>query len=200
MSSTSLLDLLNFNENLEKRKDRARFIRRNVKYSADMDFVETPPEAVEALLSVERFEGDILEPCAGKGAISKILIAHGYNVISRDLVDRNNEKVEANKDYFASTEMFGNVITNPPYRKATQFAYHAIQHVYHKVAFLLRGTFLETPTRRDWLFENPELPTCFEKLYVFSERLPFGESNMIMYCWFLWNKQFHGNHPTIHWL
>jgi hypothetical protein len=52
------------------------------------DFHETPSVAVEALLSVETFTGPIWEPACGRGAISEVLIEHGHDVISTDLVDR----------------------------------------------------------------------------------------------------------------
>ena len=37
------------------------------------DYYATPPEATDALLSVESFEGNIFEPCCGEGHISKRL-------------------------------------------------------------------------------------------------------------------------------
>lgn len=52
------------------------------------DFYPTPPEAVRALLSVEAFEGSIWEPACGDGAISKVLLAAGFDVVSTDLIDR----------------------------------------------------------------------------------------------------------------
>ena len=52
------------------------------------DFYPTPPEAVRALLSVETFEGSIWEPACGDGAISKVLLEAGHEVVSTDLIDR----------------------------------------------------------------------------------------------------------------
>lgn len=52
------------------------------------DFYPTPPEAVRALLSVETFEGSIWEPACGDGAISKVLLDAGHEVVSSDLIDR----------------------------------------------------------------------------------------------------------------
>jgi len=43
---------------------------------------------VRALLSVETFEGSIWEPACGDGAISKVLLAAGFDVVSTDLIDR----------------------------------------------------------------------------------------------------------------
>ena len=52
------------------------------------DYYPTPPEATESLLQVEKFEGKILEPACGEGHISKVLMSHGHQVVSNDLVDR----------------------------------------------------------------------------------------------------------------
>jgi hypothetical protein len=52
------------------------------------DFYPTPPEAVRALLSVETFTGSVWEPACGDGAISKVLIEAGFEVVSTDLIDR----------------------------------------------------------------------------------------------------------------
>ena len=52
------------------------------------DFYETPIEAVQALLSVESFTGEIWECACGKNRIANILKDNNYNVFSSDLVDR----------------------------------------------------------------------------------------------------------------
>lgn len=41
------------------------------------EFYPTPPEATRALLSVERFDGDIWEPACGHGAIATVLTDAG---------------------------------------------------------------------------------------------------------------------------
>ena len=56
------------------------------------DYYSTPVEALESLLNVEKFEGDIFEPCCGEGHISKHLVKEGFNVESSDLMDRGYGK------------------------------------------------------------------------------------------------------------
>lgn len=86
-----------------------RFPRR-----AAYEFYPTPPEATRALLSVESFEGDIWEPACGDGAISKVLEAAGYQVVSTDLIDRGFGA--GGQDFLKSPEPLArNIITNPPY-------------------------------------------------------------------------------------
>jgi hypothetical protein len=63
---------------------------------------------------VETFEGSIWEPACGDGAISKVLEAAGYTVISTDLVDRGYG--HGGHDFLKSETPLGrNIITNPPY-------------------------------------------------------------------------------------
>ena len=55
---------------------------------AAYDYYATEPRAVELLLEQEQFASTIWEPACGEGHISKVLIEHGYEVISTDLIDR----------------------------------------------------------------------------------------------------------------
>lgn len=52
------------------------------------DFYATEPKAVGLLLQREKFSEKIWEPACGQGHISKVLMAHGYKVLSSDLVNR----------------------------------------------------------------------------------------------------------------
>ena len=76
------------------------------------DFVETPKEITKLLLNNEKFEGNILEPCCGNGAISEILKKEGYKVISSDLNEYGYGEI---KDVFDIKEEYDNIITNPPF-------------------------------------------------------------------------------------
>jgi tRNA G10 N-methylase Trm11 len=88
--------------------------RRSFARREPFEFYPTPPEATRALLSVERFEGTIWEPACGDGAISKVLEAAGYYVISTDLIDRGYGT--GGVDFLKTTEALGrNIVTNPPY-------------------------------------------------------------------------------------
>lgn len=52
------------------------------------DYYATDPKAVEMLLEMETFAPVIWEPACGEGHISKVLQAHGHEVISTDLIYR----------------------------------------------------------------------------------------------------------------
>lgn len=53
---------------------------------ADDDYYATDPKAVEELLKREKFSHYVWEPACGGGHISKVLEAHGYDVLSSDIV------------------------------------------------------------------------------------------------------------------
>ena len=52
------------------------------------DFYATPSWVTEALLQHVRFRGPVWEPCCGDGAMSTVLAAHHYEVVSIDIADR----------------------------------------------------------------------------------------------------------------
>lgn len=114
------------------------------------DYYATEPLATDLLCDLEEFRGPILEPACGEGHISKQLIAHGYEVVSRDLVDRGYGEVS---DFlFMNTERWpGDIITNPPYAFAQEFVEQALKMIEpgRKVAMFLKLTFLEGKKRAE---------------------------------------------------
>ncbi len=87
------------------------------------DFYPTPEIATVKLLEVLKFEGEIWEPACGDGAISLVLERYGYLVKSSDLIDRGFGEVGI--DFLRSNYKTDNIMTNPPFRHASKFIYHA---------------------------------------------------------------------------
>lgn len=166
------------------------------------DFYPTPPVSTEALLRVEKFCGDIWEPACGDGAISKILIAHGYNVISSDLIDRGygDSHIDFLLDYKTEVD---NIITNPPFKLAREFVEHALARSRRKVAMLCRLAWLEGKARKELFLRTP-----LARVWVHSERVHIlrngdqmlaGGGGMIAFAWFVWDHE-HKGPPTLGWL
>jgi hypothetical protein len=83
------------------------------------DFYATPNWVTEALLQRFQFRGSIWEPCCGAGAMSTVLAAHGYEVVSTDIADCGFGT--AGVDFLASRSVRDgcrSIITNPPYGEA----------------------------------------------------------------------------------
>lgn len=83
------------------------------------DYYATEPKAMELLLAEEVFAPVIWECACGEGHLSKVLAAHGYEVISTDLIYRGFGDPEP-LDFLKETleDFEGDIITNPPYKYA----------------------------------------------------------------------------------
>jgi hypothetical protein len=169
------------------------------------DYYATDPRAVEMLLELEQFSPVIWEPACGEGHISKVLQAHGYEVISTDLIYRGFGDPEPLDFLKESLEDFeGDIITNPPYKYALEFAEQALNSVQpgRKVAMFLKLQFLEGKSRKQFFLHNPP-----KVVYVSSSRLicamngEFSKypSSAVAYAWFVWEKGFQGD-PIIKWI
>ena len=170
----------------------------------DNDFYETNPKAVELLLQAEQFSENIWECACGRGAISKVLIDHGYNVCSTDLVDRGYG--ETGIDFLEAPGWFdGDIITNPPYSLAEEFVVQAnnILPQFSKAAFFLRLSFLESKKRKPFFEKYPP-----KRVYVITGRIGCAKNgdwskansrSAVAYAWFVWKVGFKGE-PVIRWL
>ena len=169
---------------------------------ADADYYATEPAATDWLCKIEQFQSPILEPSCGEGHISRQLIAHGYDVVSRDLVDRGYGKV-ADFLLFNNETWEGDIITNPPYSKAQEFVTQALQMVRpgRKVAMFLKLTFLEGKKRAELFKIAPPI-----RVWVSRSRLKCAKNgdfasmdgSATAYAWFIWEKGFQG-YPEIRW-
>lgn len=161
------------------------------------DYYATEPKAVELLMGLETFDKNILEPSCGEGHISDVLKSHGYNVVSRDIVDRGYGDVA---DFLSddNREWNGDIITNPPYKYGCEFVEKALQIIPngHKVAMFLKVQFLEGKRRRKMFDVMPP-----KRIWVTSSRLKCamnGEFDKMAgsatsYAWFIWEKGFSGD-------
>ena len=165
------------------------------------DLYETPPEAVRALLEVERLpEGAVWEPACGPGSIVRVLRAAGHRVYATDLVDYGLDDSESGVDFLMEREpgfYVGAIVTNPPFKLAEQFVCHALTLCPH-VIMLLRLAFLESERRRSILDGG-----LLARVHVFRNRLPMMHragwngpraSSATPFAWFVWDRQHQG--PT----
>ncbi|RUV19920.1 SAM-dependent methyltransferase [Mesorhizobium sp. M7A.F.Ca.MR.245.00.0.0] len=175
---------------------------------------ETCPEAMHTLLALETFGGRIKEPACGRGAISRMLEAAGYDVVLSDLVDYGTHDrhgvLQTVQDFVTSEagDDCDDIATNPPYGSALNaFVAHALRvHRPPKMALLLNLNFLcgfDDPDR------NYAMDECMPaRVHVFSRRLPMmhrdgwdgNEANSRMNtAWFVWEQNLVGEYagPTV---
>ena len=159
------------------------------------DYYATEPKAIELLCDLETFAPVIWECACGQGHLSEVLKNRGYTVISSDLIDRGYGK--GGVDFLKCDKLFhGDIITNPPYKFAKEFAEHALKIVDEgcKVAMFLKVQFLEGKARKELFKKYPP-----KVIYVASsrllcakngefERMKAGGGSAVEYAWFIWEK------------
>ena len=94
------------------------------------DFYATDPVAIDLLLKYPRIQlpQNVWEPSCGSGCLSKRLEERGYQVVSTDLVYRGYGRGGVN--FFEQRTMPDGckaIITNPPYKFATEYVLHALR-------------------------------------------------------------------------
>jgi len=173
-----------------------------------LDFYPTPPGATRALLSVESFDGAIWEPACGEGDMTRPLREAGYRVFATDIKDYGGDPLVRAWDFLSPLPLrpsgLRHIVTNPPFRLASEFAYRARESVPGKVCLLVRLMWLESLRRRDlWTDCN------LARVWVFRDRLPFqrgrlavegeGGGRMMPYMWAVFDPQ-HEGPPTLGWV
>lgn len=167
------------------------------------DYYATEPKAAILLMEVENFNSNIWECACGEKHLAKEFIKSGYNVRCSDIINRcENEVFDFLSE--ANTNFNGDIITNPPYNKASEFIEKAIEIIPsgNKVAMFLKVQFLEGKARKK-LFEKypPKI------IYISSSRLNCAKNgefdkyptSAIAYCWFVWEKGYEGD-TKIKWI
>ncbi len=161
------------------------------------DFYRSPPSVAQGLLSVERFMGPIHEPACGDGAISQVLEDCGHTVVSEDLIDRGFGA--GGVDFLARTRAPGNcpnLVTNPPFALADEFALHALELGYAHICLFARLAWLEGAARHKKLWrKHPP-----SRIWVFSKRQTLwrgdepspGKGGTLAFAWFVWQRGFPG--------
>ena len=161
------------------------------------DLYSTPPEAVRALLSIEKLPHQIWEPAAGRGNIVKTLREAGHAVIASDITDYGFP-LHYRRDFLLERKMPAGctaILTNPPYRLTQQFVAHALG-LAPLVAMLLRLSFLESKRRTSILGSGR-----LARVHVFRNRLPMMHrdgwagpkaSSSIPFAWYVWSRDHNG--------
>ena len=177
---------------------------------AENDYYATPYESTKALLDVESFIGDFIEPCVGGGHIAEVVKEYypNSNVVGVDLVDRGYDNTIVSNYFDYKFDGDFNVVTNPPYSMAQEFLEHSMDNLKEgkKVAMFLKIQFLEGAKRRELFKKYPP-----KVVHVFSKRQnpwrngsPVDEkgkpwSSTMCFAWFVWEKGYNGQ-TTVNWI
>ena len=171
------------------------------------DYYATDPIAVELLLKEEKFSNNIWECASGENHLAEVFKKNGYNVRASDIVKRTPDTEEYDFLSMENNNWNGDIITNPPYKFATEFIYKALTIIPkgNKVAMFLKVQFLEGKERKHLFTQFPP-----KVIYVSSSRIMCakngdfdkmkkGGGSAVAYAWFVWEKGFNGN-TIIKWI
>lgn len=176
------------------------------------DFYATDPIAIDGLfgnVSVGMKIPDVVWECAcGSGCLSERMEYYGRKVYSSDLVNRGYGEV---LDFLKADAMPDGcecIITNPPYKYATEFVRHSLELLPEGglCIMFLKTTFLEGQKRYNDIFSvTPPLYVLqFKKRVLCAkngkfQRMRDGGGSAVSYAWFVWRKGYEGK-TTIEWI
>lgn len=177
------------------------------------DGYQTPISMVRQFLEVEYFDPGLtfLEPAKGSGNIVCGLREYKYrNITAYDIVQTPVDVPLAASPYnfFNESRMFDYIVTNPPFRMATDFIKKAVTVCRHKFALLMPINYLHGQARYKDVYSSREFPFGLTRVWVFT-RMPMltAESRedgmyntgMQVYAWYLFVRGYEKK-PTIDWI
>lgn len=165
------------------------------------DFYVEPRWLVDALLDVEPLVGTCWDPSCGSGNIVMALRDRGLLCWGSDIANRGFYGAGV-MDFLTTTQIVGNIVTNPPYGIIEEYIRHALPRTKHKVCILARLALLEGQKRRALFRETP-----LARVWVSSRRasMPPGGTDIaakggtIAYAWFVFEHG-HVGAPVIGWV
>ena len=136
------------------------------------DLYESPACAPAALMLHEPLlrEESIWEPCAGRGAIKRVLEAGGRRVVAQDLIayEGSDPGIETPIDFFKTERRPPSaitIVTNPPFMHADAFIRHGLA-LQCDVIVLLRLMAIEGANRSDLIDRH------LHRVWAGIERVP----------------------------
>ncbi len=154
------------------------------------------------LFEVEKFEGEIEDPCCGFGRIPEAAMQAGYTAAASDIVDRGYACQSPQRDFLSAYVPADNIVCNPPFDIFRPFAEHALKLAQRKVAMIW---LVRTLPAARWLQDTP-----LAKIYFLTPRPSMPPGHTITagekpgggkedFCWLVWSKGRVGP-PDLHWL
>lgn len=159
------------------------------------DFYATPPAFTRLLLDTVRIDGPVLEPAAGDGAITDVLVSAGIETESWDILPRRDDVAEAN--FLTSNIQAGqfDIVTNPPFKLWPDFFERARAVASRHVAFVAPLSIVNSSGRyqRIWKVWRPALIILAPR-YQHIRTAKGIVPSQFTHVWVVWDRQHYG--PT----
>jgi hypothetical protein len=185
-----------------KKIGRKRALKAHIWEREINDHYVEPAWCSKRLFEDEGFDGAIHDPCCGFGTIVAEALRHGLAATGSDLVDRGWHGTRVTDFLAPDGEGYENIVCNPPFDIAKEFALAALARTERKVAMILPTARLNaahwlrgTPLRRIWLMTpRPSLPP--------GHTITAGEkpgSGKMDFSWWVWEQGYQGE-AAVNWL
>lgn len=165
----------------------------------EAEWYREPAWAVQGLLDVESFPSPCWDPACGSGTIPRVFAEHGITCFGTDLFDRGfgHRLWRGQHDFLHGGAAPGvpltyqSVVTNPPFSLAEDFLRQALAMAQHKVALLLRLSWMEGARRR-WIWDE----TPLSAVHPFARRVSMppadqditAKGGAVAFAWFVFDK------------
>lgn len=155
----------------------------------ELDFYETPPHYIAALLQEINVFGRVYEPCVGEGAIANAVRAlpSVRKVVTNDLDERRSADCHIDATHLLPVPgTFDWAITNPPFSDELGILERVIE--IPNIAFLARLSFLEpTEDREYFLSRHPPQQIIVLPRYSFRPNDEGKKQTDSVTCaWLVW--------------
>lgn len=163
-----------------------------------LDKYYTPETATLALLQRTQIEGQVLECCAGDGAMSRVLSRQPSvsQVLTNDIdpcVDSDQHR-DATDPEFWMEQTPDWVVSNPPFSCCLPIIVGAFGAARRGVAMLLRLSYLEPCNdRAEFLSAHPPSLIILPRISFTGD----GKSDSVTCAWMVWDKSGHKNSVEI---
>jgi hypothetical protein len=171
------------------------------------DWYVEPEWCSRRLFEVETFVGSVWDPACGMGRIVRQALAADLPTFGTDVAQRGTTLPFARYDFLGDHEPpewvgSDNIVTNPPFDVAPQFAMRALDRATGKVAIIFPTARLNAakwlrplPLARVWLLTpRPSMPP--------GETILRGEKpggGKMDFCWLVFEQGYPGS-PSLRWL
>jgi hypothetical protein len=202
--------------------------RKSSVWDRDPDaWYQEPSWPSDRLFQLEKFQGRVVDPCAGLGTIPNAARNAGLDAEGYDLRDRGFSRVTGNRDFFTHDWLHGtwptdNIVSNPPYatwaqlgrekpspdampRAEEEFLRLALIRARRKVAIYMLSGWLHSEARGRWIETLPlyreyrigPRPSCPPGRVIQAGQKAGNGTGD--YSWFVFLNGYVGA-PTLHWL
>lgn len=173
-----------------------------------LDWYVEPRWCSERLFAAEKFTGQVWDPCAGTGHIVAAGRDAGLDAHGSDIDPRGFDGVHF-QDFTLWTigkqfPVVDNIVTNPPYTRAKEFAEAALAITRCKVAMFMGANWVQGNGRSQWLESTPlkcvlficPRPSCPPGQFLLDGgKAGNGRADFV---WCIWEQGYRGR-PEIGW-